>query len=91
MERYLIIFKGRVQGVGFRYTCQLIAKENHLTGFVENLDNGDVKAEIQGNKDDITSFLKDILNPDSIFISIEDYAIKKITVNEKEKIFSIRY
>ncbi len=91
MERYLIIFKGRVQGVGFRYTCQLIAKQHSLTGYVCNLENGDVKAEIQGEKENITNFLKDILNTDSIFINIEDYAIKKINIIEKERTFSIHY
>lgn len=38
MERYLIIFKGQVQGVGFRYTCQRIATELDLTGSAKNLD-----------------------------------------------------
>ena len=91
MERYLIIFKGRVQGVGFRYTCMLIANKYGLTGYSQNLDNGDVKAEIQGNDTAFTNFLKDILNTDSSFINIEDYAIKKIEVKEKEKNFTIRY
>ena len=91
MERYLIIFKGRVQGVGFRYTCMLIANKYNLTGYGQNLDNGDVKVEIQGTKQAFTNFLKDILNSENSFINIEDYAIKKIEVKEKEKNFTIRY
>jgi len=35
MKRYEILFKGRVQGVGFRYTSKTIADKLDLTGTVE--------------------------------------------------------
>ena len=47
-NRYVVVFSGVVQGVGFRYEMYLIAKKIDVTGFVENLPNGDVYAEIQG-------------------------------------------
>ena len=48
--RYRIIFSGIVQGVGFRVELWQIAKKLGLTGFAENLPNGDVRAELQGPK-----------------------------------------
>lgn len=91
MERYLIIFKGQVQGVGFRFTCERIAVSLNLTGYAENLDNYDVRVEIQGDKKNIYEFLKQILNCDNHWIMIEDYSIKKIEVIESEKKFVPRY
>lgn len=52
-RRYQIIFSGTVQGVGFRYEAWLIAQKLNLTGFVQNLPNGDVLVEVQGPKNKI--------------------------------------
>lgn len=46
--RYRILFSGRVQHVGFRLEVSELAKRLDLTGFCENLENGDVLAEFQG-------------------------------------------
>ena len=56
-RRYQIIFSGIVQGVGFRYEAWLIAEKLKLTGFAENLSNGDVCVEIQGPKNRIFHFI----------------------------------
>jgi len=88
MKRYLIIFQGRVQGVGFRYFTYTIALELGLTGSVRNLMNGDVEVEIQGDDQQITLFLKSILKGNG-FIKIIDYAMKEITLKTPEKNFKI--
>ncbi len=90
MERYLIIFKGRVQGVGFRYTAQRYANDLNLTGYVKNLDNGDVKVEVQGESSMINNFIHTMLNIKS-YIQIDDYSLKQIELVENEKRFSIKY
>lgn len=46
--RYRIRFSGRVQNVGFRMEAAQIAQKLGLTGFCENLSDGDVLAEFQG-------------------------------------------
>ena len=91
MERYLIIFKGQVQGVGFRYTASVIAKKYNLSGYAQNLYTGDVKVEIQGKKENIDSFINEILKSQNRWIIIEDYSIKKIDIVENEKNFGVRY
>ena len=47
MERRKYLFKGRVQGVGFRFRCFSIANELKLTGFVKNEYDGSVSMEVQ--------------------------------------------
>lgn len=53
MRRYDIIFSGLVQGVGFRYEVWTMAQKLKLTGYVENLANGKVHAQMQGPKNRI--------------------------------------
>ena len=55
-----IIFVGRVQGVGFRFTAMNIANRFALTGMVRNLPNGAVEMTVQGPADDIDDCIKDI-------------------------------
>ena len=50
MVRKHIIFSGRVQGVGFRYTACYLARSLGLTGWVKNLWDGDVEMEVQGDE-----------------------------------------
>ncbi|HNZ83120.1 MAG TPA: acylphosphatase [Sedimentibacter sp.] len=53
ISRSLIIFSGRVQKVGFRLEIYELAKRLNLTGSVSNMKNGDVRLEIQGEKEKI--------------------------------------
>ena len=56
--RRRITFSGRVQHVGFRLELEQLAKKLELTGWVKNLENGDVQAEIQGYESRIRFLLK---------------------------------
>ena len=47
--RWHVIFSGRVQQVGFRYTAYYIARDLRLTGWVDNLPDGRVEMEVQGS------------------------------------------
>lgn len=55
-----VIFKGRVQGVGFRWTVHRIALGYDLTGFVKNLPDGTVEMLAQGDIKEIQSCLAEI-------------------------------
>lgn len=46
--RYHMLFSGDVQGVGFRWTNQSIARKHNLSGWARNLPDGTVAVEIQG-------------------------------------------
>jgi acylphosphatase len=55
-----IVFVGRVQGVGFRFTAYNIAKRHGLAGYVRNLLDGTVEMVAQGPTDDIDNCLSDL-------------------------------
>ncbi|MHC4482519.1 MAG: acylphosphatase [Planctomycetota bacterium] len=55
-----IIFTGRVQGVGFRFTALDIANRYRLTGWVRNQPDGTVEMIAQGPPDDISDCIQDI-------------------------------
>jgi len=55
-----IIFTGRVQGVGFRFTAHRLAAQHQLTGWVRNLPDGAVEMFAQGPEHDIDACIADI-------------------------------
>ena len=57
MIRQVSIFTGRVQGVGFRMTVQRLARGYAVTGWVRNEPDGSVRAEIQGEAEQVRSLL----------------------------------
>jgi acylphosphatase len=52
-----VIFTGRVQGVGFRYTALQVAREFDVAGFVTNLPDGRVQLEAEGREPDVAAFI----------------------------------
>ena len=69
MIRRHMIYHGKVQGVGFRYTAKRLADALRLTGWVKNEYNGTVSLEVQGEQDAIYRLMKGI-NQD-IYIDID--------------------
>lgn len=88
--RYLMIAQGRVQHVGFRNFCKLLAMQNNITGYVKNLDNDMVQIEAQGTKENIDNFII-LIKKGNIFIRVDDLSIKKIQLKEEEINFKILY
>ncbi len=57
-ERREIHFSGRVQGVGFRFATQQVARSHAVFGSVQNLTDGRVRVIIEGEAGEIGRFLK---------------------------------
>jgi acylphosphatase len=58
--RLKAVIRGEVQGVGFRWSVQRKAVELGLTGYAENLPDGSVRVEAEGEPnrlDELESFL----------------------------------
>lgn len=53
-------FTGRVQGVGFRYTVEHIARSFDVTGWVRNLMDGRVEVVAEGSEEELTKFVHTI-------------------------------
>lgn len=89
-KRYHCLFKGRVQGVGFRYTVQDYSEKYKLSGWVRNLPDGcSVEAEIQGLEKDIQSMTADI----KVYFgqNIRDLSMHEIPVAVEEPVFVIKH
>ena len=89
-KRYYVIFRGQVQGVGFRWVVQQLANRYGCTGWIRNLYSGNVDMEIQGPSLDIYSFIREIDNS-SRWIRIDDYSCKEIELKEDERSFKVDY
>lgn len=57
-KRIHVFYSGRVQGVGFRFTTEDIARELGITGWVMNLRDGGVEVVAEAEE----SILKDFLS-----------------------------
>ncbi len=84
-----IIFTGRVQGVGFRFTAYNLANRHSLTGIVRNLPNGTVEMLIQGNPNDIDHCIRDI--QDSFAGFITEAIIKEVPYDPQLEEFKITF
>lgn len=50
MKRVHVIVEGAVQGVGYRYTMRMVAREAGVAGWVRNRRDGSVEAEVEGDE-----------------------------------------
>ena len=52
-----VFFNGMVQGVGFRFTAERLARRFPITGFVRNLEDGRVEVIAEGKEASLIEFL----------------------------------
>ena len=78
MIRKHLLFSGRVQGVGFRYSAMYLARPLGLTGWVRNLWDGRVEMEAQGSPEAIDSLISQLSN--HRYIRVDDVEEMEIPV-----------
>ena len=83
-----IIFRGRVQGVGFRYQAMYAARTYGATGWVENLPDGSVEMEAQGTPAAIGKVLTHLRS--GHWIRIDDMEVEEIPLVNGERGFDVR-
>lgn len=57
LRRVHFVFRGQVQGVGFRWNARNCANDLGLCGWIRNEWDGSVTMELQGNSERIARFL----------------------------------
>ena len=85
MVRRRIVFRGWVQGVGFRYRARHAASLYGCTGWVRNEWDGSVTMEIQGTPEQIEQVIQAIRA--GRFVRIEDMESREIPPEEDERGF----
>ena len=84
-----VIFEGRVQGVGFRYTVKELARGFDVCGWVKNLTDGSVELQVMGEKDEVESFIKEIAEESNVAHHIKNLTAVKIPLLENCSGFKI--
>ena len=57
MTSVRIIVHGHVQGVGFRWFARATARANGVVGWVRNLSDGTVEAELSGDSESVRTVI----------------------------------
>jgi acylphosphatase len=84
-----VYYTGRVQGVGFRFTAQDLARDLAITGWVKNLRNGQVELVAEAEEE----VLKDFLNRLNQYFAryIQDADIEWLSASGEFKEFGIEF
>ena len=84
-----ILFAGRVQGVGFRFTTHSIARRYDVSGYVRNRPDGTVEMFVQGPAQEVDACLADI--QDSFAGYIRETQIDSVPCNPRHTDFQITF
>jgi acylphosphatase len=85
-----VLYEGRVQGVGFRFSVRSIATGYDVVGGVRNLIDGRVEVEVQGNAIEVEAFLEGILDS-HLRRHISRFVVREVPVKRDAKGFLIRH
>lgn len=84
-----IVFRGTVQGVGFRFTAMDVAGRYGIDGYVCNMPDGTVEMFAQGSQADIFNCAQDIMSEFKGYIS--DVKMTDEQVDSSIQGFRIRF
>ena len=89
METKRVIYEGRVQGVGFRYTTKDLSRGFDVVGTVKNLPDGTVELIISGEIGEVTEFLRELREDSVVAHHIKSVFEEEIAALPDLKGFSI--
>ena len=84
-----VIFEGRVQGVGFRYTVKDLSRGFDVCGWVKNLPDSSVELQVMGEDAEVESFIKEIAEESNVAHHIKNLVAEKIPPLKNCKGFKI--
>lgn len=89
-HRMTVRYEGRVQGVGFRFTCVKLAQGFEVTGWVKNEFDGSVTLVAEGEEDQLMGLLQAIRNSlQDRYITNE--LIRRSSATDEFETFGVRY
>lgn len=85
-----IIVQGVVQGVGYRFFAMQKAKEYGITGYVQNLPDGNVLVVAEGERGMLNDFIKELeIGPPSSTVTKIDIKFSENMTGYKN--FNVRF
>jgi acylphosphatase len=88
-QRLRAVVRGEVQGVGFRWSVQRQAGELGLTGYAENLPDGSVRVEAEGDPDGLDQ-LEAYLRQGPRWAEVESLDVRRLPATGEFRGFSAR-
>jgi acylphosphatase len=85
-----VVYEGRVQGVGFRFSVKDVARGYEVAGWVKNLIDGRVQLEVQGERGEVEAFLEAV-QQSHLCALISRRTIQEVPKLEGVKGFEIRW
>jgi acylphosphatase len=85
-----VVYEGRVQGVGFRFSVKDVARGYEVAGWVKNLIDGRVQLEVQGERGEVDAFLEAV-RQSHLCALISRQTIQEVPKLEGVKGFEIRW
>jgi acylphosphatase len=85
----LVVFEGRVQGVGFRYAVKELARGFEVRGWVKNLPDGSVELLTAGDAGEVDEFIREILVESSVARNIRTHRVELVPVPDQLRGFRI--
>jgi acylphosphatase len=83
-----VLYEGRVQGVGFRFSVKSIITGYDVVGCVKNLIDGRVELEVQGEESEVDEFLEAVLKS-HLRRHINRFVVREIPLKKGVKGFEI--
>ena len=88
-KRMEAFFTGMVQGVGFRFTVDKIARDYEVGGFVRNLPGGQVELVAEGEEEVLQEFLA-VIRESQMQPYIQDLQVSWKSTENNFQSFTIR-
>jgi len=85
-----ITVTGRVQGVGYRYFTERVARDHGVMGWSMNMPDGSVKLEVEAEKPAFDRFVAELKEGPSMS-DVRDVSVTYTPYQGKHKGFSIRF
>lgn len=89
MKTKRVIYEGRVQGVGFRYSAKELARGFDVLGTVRNQPDGSVELIIAGETAEVGEFLRDLREDSAVAHHIRNVIEEEIAPLPDLKGFTI--
>jgi acylphosphatase len=84
---YRIVFRGKVQGVGFRWAARVVAARLGLRGYVRNVGNDAVEAVVVGDESRVEEFIEKLKSLETA--KVESVEAEEVELAEEPKTFKV--
>lgn len=85
-----VIFSGRVQGVGFRYSAKRLALGFDVIGWVKNHSDGTVEMQLMGDENEVDEFIIEIVEESDLASFIKEHSVAEIPPLENIRGFTTK-